>query len=197
MLARLSCNRAGTRGGCRLNAISQNHSDFAARVQRVERQSAASIQLLFVGVDEVHAMPRGNRKPRQTRGQVFVGNLLYPLSMVAAVILGAVSHMIGQVIRFHVQGLPDLNANPDIETLVQIILGIVISMGLGYTLGLNSKAFLTLKSAGVVAGVLLGHNAVHLAPKAFAAVTSGMWVNQVVSTTHAHSILWRGITFVF
>ncbi len=44
--------------------------------------------------------------------------------MVAAVVLGAVSHGIGQVLRFQVQGLPDLKANPDIEMLVQVILGI-------------------------------------------------------------------------
>jgi len=180
-----------------MDAISHNHTDFAARLARIERQSAASIQLLYVGVDEVHVMPRGNRKPRQTRGQALAGNLLYPFSMAAAVALGAVSHAVGQVVRFHVEGLPDLKANPDIETLVQIILGIVISMGLGYSLGLNSKAFLSLKSAGVVAGVLLGHNAVHAMPKLFASVTSEMWVNLVVTTTPAHSIVWRGISFVF
>jgi hypothetical protein len=197
MLALLTLFRAGTWGGCCVDALSQNHTDFAARVARIERQSAASIQLLYVGLDEVHAMPRGNRKLRQSRGQVLVGNLLYPLSMVAAVVLGAVSHMIGQVVRFHVSGLPDLKANPDIETLAQIILGIVISMGLGYALALNSKAFLSLKSAGVVVGVLFGHNAVHLAPQAFAAVTSQMWVNLVVTTTDRGSMVWRGISFMF
>lgn len=197
MLAPLTLFRAGTWGGCCVDALSQNQADFAARVARIERQSAASIQLLFVGVDEVHAMPRGNRKPRLTRGQVLFGNLLYPLSMVSAVVLGAVSHMVGQVIRFHVQGLPDQNANPDIETLVQIILGIVISMVLGYAFALNSKAFLSLKSAGVVTGVLFGHNAVHMVPKLFAAVTSDMWVNRVVTTTDRASMVWRGISFVF
>ena len=125
-----------------MNAISQNHSDFADRVARIEQQSAASVQLLFVGVDEVYVMPRGNRKPRASRGQLVFGNLLYPLSIVSAVILGAVSHMIGQVMRFHIQGLPDLKANPDIETLVQICVGIAISVVLGYGMGLGSKAFL-------------------------------------------------------
>lgn len=180
-----------------MNAISQNHSDFADRVARIEQQSAASVQLLFVGVDEVYVMPRGNRKPRASRGQLVFGNLLYPLSIVSAVILGAVSHMIGQVMRFHIQGLPDLKANPDIETLVQICVGIAISVVLGYGMGLGSKAFLSLKSAGVVMGVLFGHNAVHLVPRFFAALTSEMWVNLVVRTTNAGSMAWRGISFVF
>ena len=180
-----------------MNAISQNHSDFVARVARIERQSAASVQLLYVGVDEVYAMPRGKREPRRSRGQLFMANLLYPVSMVLAVALGAVSHTVGQVARFHAQGLPDLKANPDIEMLVQIILGLAITMVLGSALGLSSKAFLTLKSAGVVAGVLFGHNAVHLYPKAFAALTSEMWVNLVVTRTEVHSMMWRGISFVF
>ena len=180
-----------------MNALSQNHSDFADRVNRIEKQSAASVQLLFVGEDEVYAIPRGKRRPRVSRAELLLGNFLYPLSIVAAVILGAVSHMIGQVARFHVQGLPDLKANPDIETLVQICVGLVISMVLGYAMGLGSKAFLSLKSAGVVVGILFGHNAVHLVPKFFAALTSEMWVNQVVRTTESGSLVWRGINFVF
>jgi hypothetical protein len=180
-----------------MNAISQNHSDFAARVQRIEKQSASATQLLYVGLDEVYAMPRGTRKPKQSRLQQALGNVLYPLSMVAAVLLGAFSHTVGQVARFHVQGLPDPKANPDIETLVQIILGILISMALGHVLGLGSKAFMQLKSAGVVAGVLFGHNVVHLWPRLFANVTSELWVNEVVTRTDLHSMLWRGINFTF
>jgi hypothetical protein len=48
-----------------------------------------------------------------------------------------------------------------------------------------------------VVGVLFGHNAVHLYPKLYAALTSEMWVNQVVTHTKLHSMLWRGISFVF
>ena len=104
---------------------------------------------------------------------------------------------IGQVGRYHVQGLPDLNANPDIETLIQIIVGTAIAIALGYVFGLQSKNFMTLKSTGAVIGVLFLHNAVHLCPKLFAALTSPMWVNQVVSHTQVGSMLWRGISFVF
>jgi hypothetical protein len=180
-----------------MSAIMQNHMDFAARVSRIEMNTAASQQLLFVGVDEVYVMPRRDRKPKISGSRAFLGNLMYPVSLVAAVVLGAFSHAVGQVARYHVQGMPDLNANPDIETLVQIIVGIAISMVLGFALGLNSKAFTTLKSVGSVMGVLFGHNAVHLYPKLFAAMTSEMWVNQVVSHTKMHSMIWRGISFVF
>ena len=178
-------------------AISQNHSDFAARVARVEQNIADARQLLWVGVDEVYSVPRRERKARLGGIKALARNAGYPLSMVAAVTLGAVSHAIGQVGRYHVQGLPDLNANPDIETLIQIIVGTAIAIALGYVFGLQSKNFMTLKSTGAVIGVLFLHNAVHLCPKLFAALTSPMWVNQVVSHTRVGSMLWRGISFVF
>lgn len=180
-----------------MEAISANHSDFAARVARVKTNTAEARQLLFVGVDEIYSMPRRERKAYVSGFRAVLRNAMYPVSMVAAVLLGVASHCIGQIARYHVQGLPDLKANPDIETLGQVILGIVISIALGYVFRLQSKSFATLKSTGAVIGVLFMHNAVHLYPKAFAVVTSGLWVNQVVSHTQPHSMLWRGISFVF
>ena len=179
-----------------MNAISQNHMEFAARIARIERNVASSRQLLFVGVDEVYSMPRRDRKPKPSRGKAFLGNLMYPVSLVAAVALGAVSHGLGQIARFHIQGMPDRAANPDIEMLVQITLGIFISVVLGLVLRLNSKAFLTLKSVGVVLGLLLFHNAVHLWPRHFVQATSEIWVNQIVSQTKLYSVVWRGISFM-
>jgi len=180
-----------------MEAISQNHQDFAARIARIEKSMAASTQMLFVGVDEAYVMPRRERRVVPSGAAALFGNLMYPVSLVAAVALGAVSHSVGQVLRFHVQGLPDRSTNPDIETLVQIILGIAISIALGYVLRLSSRAFTTLKSGGVVLGVLFGHNAVHLWPHLFAGVTSEMWVNQMITQTEFYSLAWRGISFVF
>ncbi|MBC7739080.1 MAG: hypothetical protein H7245_18140 [Candidatus Saccharibacteria bacterium] len=180
-----------------MQAISSQHTDFAARVARVENNLAGARQLLFVGVDEVYSMPRRERKARVSGVRTLLNNALYPVSMVAAVILGAVSHCIGQIARFHVQGVPDLDANPDIEMLKQVILGIVIAIALGYVFRLQSRSFMTLKSSGVVIGVLFMHNLVHLYPRLFAQMTSALWVNQVVSHTSPYSMLWRGISFVF
>jgi len=180
-----------------LEAISQNHLDFAARIVRIEQGMAASTQMLFVGVDEAYVMPRRERKPRPSRGRVLVGNLMYPVSLVAAVLLGAVSHGVGQVVRFHAQGLPDLKADPDIETLVQIMLGVAIALVAGWMLRLNCRASVTLQSVGAVLGVLFGHNAVHLWPKPFAALTSEMWVDQLVAQTGFQSLMWRGTGFMF
>ena len=79
--------------------------------------------------------------------------------------------------------------------LVQVMLGIVIAMVLGLALRLNSTAFTMLKSVGVVLGLLMFQNAVHLWPRHFAALTSEPWVTQIISQTKPFSILWRGISF--
>ena len=180
-----------------MRAITSDHADFAERAARVERNLAGSRQLLWVGMDEVYSMPRRERKLQVTGLRALAQNAMYPISMVAAVLLGMVSHCIGQIARFHVQGMPNLNANPDIDMLGQVILGIVIAIALGYVFGLQSKSFTTLKSTGAVLGVLFMHNAVHLFPGLFANATSAMWVNQIVSHTQPYSMLWRGISFVF
>ena len=180
-----------------MQAISQNHREFAARIARIESGVAASKQLLFVGIDEVYHVRLRVRKVKQSGVMVLFRNVMYPVSLVVAVALGAVSHGLGQIARYHFQGMPDLNANPDIETVVQAVLGFAIAMVLGYLTGLRSNQLTTLKSIGVVLGVLFFHNAVHAYPELFAIPTSKIWVNQIVANTLAHSILWRGISVPF
>lgn len=179
-----------------MTAISQNHLEFAARLARIEQNIAGSRQLLFVGVDEVYSLKRRDRKPKPSRGRVVFGNLWHPVSLVLPVALGILSHGIGQVLRFHVQGMQAAAANPDVEMLVQIVLGFAIVTVLGYVLRSHNRAVTTLKSAGVVLGLLFFHNAVHLWPLAFAKVTSALWVNDIVADTKPYSLLWRGITFL-
>ncbi len=180
-----------------MQAISQNHREFAARIARIESGVAASKQLLFVGIDEVYQVPLRVRKVKRSGLTAFFRNVMYPVSLVLAVVLGAVAHGLGQIIRYQAQGLPDLGANPDVEMVVQVVLGFAIAMVLGYLTGLRSNQLTTLKSIGVVFGLLLFHNSVHAYPQFFAILTSKIWVNQVMAHTYAHSILWRGITIPF
>ena len=179
-----------------MDANYDGHHIFAQRVARINAAAASSKQLLFVGVDEVYSIPIKPRQVVLSPLRAMFGNVMYPLSLILAVIVGALGHGAGMVIRYYVQGLPDLNANPDIEMVVQVVLGFSIAMVLGYILGLRSSSLTTLKSAGSALGVLFFHNAVHMFPQVFAVLTSGIWVNQMVTHTHPHSILWRGISFM-
>ena len=184
-------------GAGRLEAVSQNLTEFAARVARIEQNIASARQLLFVGVDEVYSMPRRDRNPKVSRGRVLLGKLMSPLTFVAALAMGALAHGAGQVLRYHVQGLADLNANPDVDMMVQTALGLAIALVAGLALGMSSKIATALKAVGVLGGVLFFHNAVHLWPQRFVPLTSEEWVNQIVSHTTEFSVMWRGATVPF
>ncbi len=188
---------AQSHGVQHLDALSQSQSqlEFSERISRIAKHANSGKQLLFVGVDEVYAMPRRDRKAKRSTIGTMVGNILSPFVMIAALSLGALSQAIGQVARFHVLGLLDLNANPDVDMAVQFILGMGISMLLGYVLLLNSRGLTVVKALGVCIGVLGYHNAVHLWPQEFAKVTSDLWVNQILSHTQMYSIVWRGIGY--
>lgn len=179
-----------------MDVSTDNLLDFAARVQRIEAMRASAQQLIHVGADEAYLMPRRDKRAVPSSGRVLLTNLMYPVSMVMAVAMGVAGHAAGQIARFHLQGMQDPGANPDVEMLVQIAVGLGLSMAFGYVLQLKGHTFTTLKSLGVVIGLLFFHNAVHLWPKVFAGLTSEIWVNQILSQTKPYSLMWRGITFL-
>ena len=180
-----------------MQGTSDTHYDFALRLKRIEATSAARTQRLFVGVDETYVVPLRSWKVKRSGFAVMVGNALYPLSMVLAVLLGVAAQALGMVIRFWVEGLRDWSANSDIEMIKELVLGYAIAMVVGYAIGLRSTTLTSLKLLGAALGVLLFHNAVHLYPDVFAKLTSPMWVSQLMAHTKAHSMMWRGISFVF
>jgi hypothetical protein len=56
--------------------------------------------------------------------------------------------------------------------------------------------FVPLTAMGVLAAIVSFHNLVHLYPAQFADMFSPTFVQQVVTTTDANSIIWRGKSFV-
>ena len=179
-----------------MHAVSDSHYDFALRLKRIEASAVARTQRLFVGEDESYIVPRRNRVVKQTGLAALLGNAMYPVSLVLAVVLGVLAHAAGMIIRFYLQGLTNWKANPDLEMVKQVVLGYALAMVFGYLLGLRSSTLTPLKSLGAGLGVLFFHNAVHLYPQVFARLTSELWVSQMMAHTHAHSLLWRGISFV-
>ncbi len=175
-----------------MNAATQNHMDFAARLARIDLGVAQSTQMLFVGTDESYVMPRRDRKPRVSRGRALVGSVMQPFWQATAIAVGAVAHGLGQVLRFHVQGLPEAAMNPDLDMAVQVAVGFGLAFSLGYVLQLKARAMAAFLLAGVVAGLLFGHNAVHLWPNRFAAMTSDTWVQQQITGAPMVSLAWRG-----
>ena len=72
-----------------------------------------------------------------------------------------------------------------------------LAMVLGHFVGLRARNFTSMKSVGAALGLLFFHNTVHLYPLVFDSLCSKAWVNYVVTHTEAHSMVWRGISFVF
>ena len=179
-----------------MHATPDTNYDFALRLKRIEANARARTQRLFVGEDESYIVPRRTYVVQRTGIAGLLGNAMYPVSMVLAVLLGLIAHAAGMIMRFYVQGLPDWKANPDLEMLKQLVMGYALAMVFGYLIGLRSSTLTPLKSLGAALGVLFFHNAVHLYPQVFARMTSALWVSQMIAHTHAHSLLWRGISFV-
>lgn len=177
--------------------IIDQQAEFASRLQRIAERARNHTQTIFVGEDEVYDIQRGTRKSKPSSLLSGLGNAFYPVSLALAVVLGALSHAMGMVLRFHVKGLKPWSDSPDIEMLVQIVLGFCLALVLGHFLRLRSTTHTPLKLFGAGLGVLLFHNAVHQWPELFASLTSPLWVSKVCAVTKAHSLLWRGISFPF
>jgi hypothetical protein len=172
---------------------------FQRRLQRVTSGRAPK-HVIWVGSNEAYAMPErarpGRKAGRRAGGGSVLRNAIYPLARVWALVLGFLSYGLEQVARYQVSGLPDPTANPDMDMVVQVIGAFAIAMVLGHFLGLRGRNFSSLKSLGAALGLLAFHNLVHVYPQVFDRLTSPMWVTYVVTHTKAHSLVWRGISFV-
>jgi hypothetical protein len=169
---------------------------FQKRLARLN-SGAAARNVLWVGTEEFYEIPIRPKLVRKTGALGVVKNALYPVSMLGAVAVGFICHGIVLVARYQFVGLPDPTANPDIEMVSQIVMSYSLATVLGYFVGLRGRELMPLKSLGAALGLLLFHNLVHLYPQVFDVLCSKSWVNYVVTHTKAHSLVWRGISFVF
>ena len=177
-----------------MNAISQGYSEFAARIARIQSGAAASTQLSFVGTDEVYQVPLEVRRVKQSSAARLFLKIGVLFEAAYAATMGAFSVAAGKIGGFIVLGLPDPQANPDHEMMVQFVISFVIATVLGSACGMRWRSHLLWKTVGLTCGVLLFHNLVHQFPSAFEAMTSKPWVDQLIAHTQPYSLLWRGIS---
>jgi len=177
--------------------MSPQQLEFSARIARINAGAMNTRTTVYVGVDDAFSfLP----KARVMRGEGLVGamqNAGYPLAFAASVLIGTVAHALTVYFRFKLTGLPDPTADPTVEMSVTLVSGFVTALVLGYLSGLSSRATVAMKFLGVVLGMLFFHNAVHAWPQVFEPMFSTVWVNQIVTSTEAHSLLFRGISFTF
>lgn len=152
---------------------------------------------VFVGLDEAFTYlgRKSGQKNKATPGIVARG--LYPLSILAAFLLGLAAQFAARLIAFHVNIIPDATENPDFLLLSTTAMGLVIALTLGQLGRLNTRAQMVANAAGVGASVLGFHNLVHAAPQPFDLLFSPAWVAGMLQQTEAHSLFWRGVTLTF
>lgn len=175
-----------------MNAISPQHSDFAARLQRIEAGVKSKKQTLFVGMDEVYQLDRREKVVKLSGGQKLVRAIFGPFVVCFGLALGAASFGLGRVMMFHVQGLPAAQLNPDVSMVAEGVIGFAIAMILGSVLGFRSGQATLMKFCGAFLGVLAFHNAVLLYPEFFQTVTSPDWVQAITAKASLGSLSWRG-----
>jgi hypothetical protein len=177
-------------------AASSQQADFAARIARIQSGASSSKHTIFVGMDDSFEMPERRRGSRNAPA-AGLANALYPLSVLAVLGLGVMSHGLAMVARFWLSGLPKVRQNPDVEMLTQFVLGFLVALLIARALKIKARELALARSIGVVLAVLLFHNAVHLWPDLFARLFSPIWVADVLSFTEPRSVFLRGISLTF
>ena len=171
--------------------------EFAARVARIEASAGSRKATLYVGLDETYVLDRPSRKPPPSRTMTLICNAGYPLSMVLSFVMGFLAFGLGRYLRYHIQGMPDPGADLDVEALVEVSIGLIITLLVGQFDRLRSSEQMVAKVLGVVCALLTFHNLVHMYPGVFDQLFSKLWVTRVITTTAPQSIAWRGISFAF
>ncbi|PZQ99521.1 MAG: hypothetical protein DI533_02290 [Cereibacter sphaeroides] len=178
--------------------MTSQEAEFAARIARIEAASAGKGKTtLYVGVDESYVFDRPTRRGPPGGLMAALQNAGYPLSVILSFALGAFAFCVGRYIRYQLSGMAETKTDPDVEMLIDLMVGVAIALLMGQLDRLKSYEQLIAKSLGVVFALLTFHNLVHMYPDEFSLLFSPLWVSKILATTEPHSILWRGISFVF
>ncbi len=171
-----------------------HHAEFSARIARIEKGTGTSKSTLFVGMDEVY---RIDYRARARRKNSRLADAWYPVSVALTFAVGAASDLVVRWLDWMTRGLPAPDADPGYAMITGFFTALIVSLVLGALLGIRVGEHLALRSAGIIAGMVGWHNAVHLWPEAFGQAFSPLWVGAVIRTTEPQSILWLGTSIGF
>lgn len=176
--------------------MSAHHAEFQERLLRIQAGQGFTKATVYVGQETAFSYVPNNRRRGGTLGQL-VSNAGYALSFPFSMMVGFVCHGMERLAAYALGGMPDPNANPDVEMAKVAVTGFLLTVVVTHLLGLRDKGLLVPKLLGVAGGMLFFHNLVHLWPHLFEPVFSKIWVAQITSMTEPRSLLWRGISFPF
>jgi hypothetical protein len=175
--------------------MSPQQLEFSARIARIESGTGSSKSTLYVGMDETYAVAyRQSRAGDPTGGSLrSLGALLL---VVTAFLVGVASNVAARLVDFIWNGLPGPNQNVDLQMGIDFALALVMSLLLGLIVGIRLREFVMVRVVGIAAGMLALHNLVHAYPQYFEPAFPAPWVNHILTSTEAGSIVWRGVSIV-
>lgn len=150
---------------------------------------------VYVGPPETASLQKGG-KGRPKAGPDILDNILYPMSIIGAFLVGVFAVFLTRFIRFHMMGGELTGENADLWMIVDGVIAVGIVIALRSVFRFGGKALETAKTVGIIAMILTMHNFVHIVPGFFGAVFSPEWAQQIIDTTKPKSFLFRGISFV-
>ncbi|WP_299600860.1 hypothetical protein [uncultured Tateyamaria sp.] len=166
--------------------MAQGHDVFAARLARLNETHA-----------EHEARQSASAKAARGRVPDWARNLVYPGSIVGALVVGVFTVVLSRYAMFHANGAPDPNADADLTMIMDGGLALAIAFVLRSALHLTAKEHLAAKTAGIWIALTCMHNLVHAYPNVWATAFSPEWVERTTYMTEPRSFYVRGFTFSF
>ncbi len=148
----------------------------------------------MVGQDEQHVLTR-KVVVQQSRGREIAGNLLYPASLLGAVLLGMLAVAVSHYVRFHLMSGAVTPTDPDTEMLMVGGIGIAASFVMSQMFRLTSGLQRCLQGVGVFLMVCTFHNLPHWLPGPMAAAFSPSYVETMVAASPPNSFRFSGNYF--
>lgn len=168
-------------------------NDYHARLERVRLGGSHTKHTIFVGLDDSFIY-HGAGPVKKSKVSEFRINVGYPISLVAALLVGMLAYTLGRYVRFKVlTSLPqDLSIDADIS--LNALIALLTTVVLSRLFKLTTRLHYSLQALGIVAMTISFHNLVYLKPDLFNAAFSPVWVNEVMTETKPQSLFIRGIT---
>lgn len=195
-------------------ALTEQHQNFNDRVKRIERdhgigggmrrgkRSSGTREAVYhCGVEETISAEQMRRAREAMRGKgemtkrdgIFKRLLGLPISFAMGVI-GVALAWYG--IFFYTGGGTATHLTPDARLAMGIVAGLAVAAVLLVRLFISSSltAHSLMQGMGVIVGVALLHNVVHLYPEQWAMFFSDGWVRELTGITQSRSIMLPGVT---
>lgn len=151
--------------------------DRVARLQQVQAEVSAA-------------------RPAPQRDSVWQ-NAKYPLSFVAALLVGIAATMLGRYCQFHMLGLPAQAENPDIQMVMDNVFAGVIALVIRLSTNFSTNEHMMFKMVGVWVVILGFHNLSHWSPETMSLLFSPQYVREVTASTWPDTIIFRDAVFAF